>query len=229
MLDTGLYRPNLRYGVLRCAGPAARDAAALRLARATAGAGIIHVDDMATAERLCHQLRAAGDSACCYHGRLEPATRRARLRQFRQGARRVLVATPALGGGMDRPDIRFVIHLRLPASLQDYYRESCLAGRDGLPAQCTLLACPPCDGVSAAPLAAYLRGGACRWRLLLAGLGARAQGGVCCGQCDQCGGAGPARPPLDLAALLTLAGERVLFDFPEDSSKTFMAEFVQAR
>lgn len=233
VLDAGLYRPNLRYRVLRFAGPEARYVAALRMARDTPGAGIIHVDSMETAERLCRQLRDAGDSACTYHGKLPPATRRLRLRQFRQGARRVMVATPAFGSGMDRHDIRFVIHLRLPASLQAYYRESCRAGRDGLPAQCTLLA-PPHNGCGAtAPLAAYLQGGACRWRLLLAGLGADADGWDSCGQCDHCRGAGqalmPARPPLDLAALLTVAGEPIVIDFHEDSSKTFMAEFVQAR
>ncbi|HJV00153.1 MAG TPA: helicase-related protein [Burkholderiaceae bacterium] len=231
----GLYRPNLRYRVLRFAGPEARYATALRLARDTAGAGIIHVDSMATAERLCRQLRDAGDSACSYHGMLAPATRRLRLRQFRQGARRVMVATPAFGGGMDRHDIRFVIHLRVPASLQAYYRDSCRAGRDGLPAQCTLLAPPHGDLGEAAPLAAYLRGGACRWHLLLAGLGADGDDGDACGQCDHCGGAGltlaamPAHPPLDLAALLTVAGERIMFEFAEDSGKTFMAEFLPAR
>ena len=231
--DGGLYRPNLRYRVLRFAGPEARYATALRLARDTPGAGIIHVDSMATAERLCRQLRDAGDSACSYHGKLPPAMRRLRLHQFRQGARRVMVATPAFGGGMDRRDIRFVIHLRVPATLQAYYRDSCRAGRDGLPAQCTLLA-PPQGGLGeAAPLAAYLRGGACRWRLLLAGLGADGDEWDGCGQCDHCGGGAPApvpvHPRLDLAALLTVAGERVLFEFTDDSSKTFMAEFVQAR
>lgn len=231
--EAGLYRPNLRYRVLRCAGPEARFAAALRLARDTPGAGIIHVDGMATAERLCRQLRAAGDSACSYHGKLPLETRRLRLRQFRQGARRVLVATPACGGGLERHDVRFVIHLRLPASLQAYYRDSSRAGRDGLPAQCTLLAPPHGGCMAAAPLAAYLQGGACRWQLLLAGLGAGAGGWDGCGQCDHCHGARQTsmagRLGPDLAALLTLAGERIVFEFPEDSSKTFMAEFVQTR
>lgn len=232
-LDSKLYRPNLRYRVLRLAEPEARYVAALRMARDTPGAGIIHVDTIDTAERLCRQLRDAGDSACCYHGKLPPATRRLRLRQFRQGARRVMVATPAFGGGIDRHDIRFVIHLRLPASLPAYYREACRAGRDGLPAQCTLLA-PPHGGRGAgAPLAAYLRGDDCRWRLLLAGLGAGPDGWDRCGLCDHCAGPRqapmPARPPLDLAALLTVAGERIVIDFHEDSGKTFMAEFVEAR
>jgi superfamily II DNA helicase RecQ len=229
----GLYRPNLRYRVLRCAGPEARFAAALRLARDTPGAGIVHVDGVATAERLCRQLHEAGDSACSYHGKLSPETRRQRLRQFRQGARRVLVATPACSGGLDRYDVRFVIHQRLPASLQAYYRDSSRAGRDGLPAQCTLLAPPLGAAAAAAPLAAYLQGGACRWQLLLAGLGAGGGGRDGCGQCDHCHGARqapmPGRLGPDLAALLTLAGERIVFEFPEDGSQTFMAEFVQAR
>lgn len=235
VIDAGLYRPNLHYRVLQFTNPEARYAAALRLVHDTPGAGIVHVDTMATAERLCRQLRDAGDSACSYHGRLPPATRRLRLRQFRQGARRVMVATPAFGGGMDRHDIRFVIHLRLPASLQAYYRESGRAGRDGLPAQCSLLALPHSGRGATAPLAAYLQGGACRWQLLLDGLGAAAEGWDACGQCDHCCGPDadlplplPARA-LDLAALLTVAGERIAIAFPEDSSKTFMAEFVQAR
>lgn len=231
--DAGLYRPNLRYRVLRCAGPEARCTAALQLARTTPGAGIIHVDGMATAERLCRQLREAGDSASCYHGQLPPATRRLRLRQFRLGERRVLVATAAFGGGLHRHDVRFVIHLRLPASLQAYYRDSGRAGRDGLPAQCTLLAPPHAGCAAGTPLAAYLRGGACRWRLLLAGLGADCDDWHGCGQCDHCLGMGlptlAGRPALDLAALLTMAGEPVVFALPDDGSKTFMAEFVQAR
>jgi ATP-dependent DNA helicase RecQ len=229
VLDAGRRRPNLQYRVLQFASAEARYAAALRLARDTPGAGIVHVDSMATAERLCRQLRDAGDSACSYHGRLPPATRRLRLRQFRQGARRVMVATPAFGGGMDRHDIRFVIHLRPPASLQAYYRESGRAGRDGLPAQCSLLALPHCGHGAPAPLAAYLQGGACRWQLLLDGLGAGAVGWDSCGQCDHCQGQGAARPALDMAALLTVAGERIAIEFPEDSCKTFMAVFLEAR
>jgi ATP-dependent DNA helicase RecQ len=139
VINTGIYRPNLHYGVVQVTNPAEKLEEALRLVRATAGTGIVYAATVKAAEEMHQVLLDAGESVTLYHGKLAAAERRANQDLFMNGERRVMVATNAFGMGIDKPDTRFVVHLQIPANLEAYYQESGRAGRDGQDASCTLL------------------------------------------------------------------------------------------
>jgi ATP-dependent DNA helicase RecQ len=95
------------------------------------GSGIIYVRSRKKCREISDLLRDKGVSADFYHAGLDPSLRREKQNQWMKGTSRVMVATNAFGMGIDKPDVRFVLHLDLPDSLEAYFQEAGRAGRDG--------------------------------------------------------------------------------------------------
>jgi ATP-dependent DNA helicase RecQ len=133
------FRPNLRlHAVKKGAGPRTRDAV-VRFVRSRRGeSGIVYALSRRSAEGIADDLRRHGVRAAAYHAGLDPETRTKVQDAFRAGAIDVVAATVAFGMGIDKPDIRFVVHHDLPRSIEAYYQEIGRAGRDGAPSTCLL-------------------------------------------------------------------------------------------
>jgi ATP-dependent DNA helicase RecQ len=133
------FRPNLRlHAVKKGEGPRARDAI-VRFVRARRGeSGIVYALSRRGVEEIADDLRRNGVRAAAYHAGLDGETRTRVQDAFQAGAVDVVAATVAFGMGIDKPDIRFVLHRDLPRSIEAWYQEIGRAGRDGKPSTCVL-------------------------------------------------------------------------------------------
>lgn len=132
-----ITRPNLRLEVFHAPNDDAKLQHLLAFCRAESGSGIIYAGTRARCESLAALLQRQGIAAAYYHAGMP--NRDAVQDAFMAGRVRIVVATVAFGMGIDKPDIRFIVHFVPPPSLEAYYQEAGRAGRDGLPARCLLM------------------------------------------------------------------------------------------
>ena len=137
---TSVDRPNLHLAVVPVSQLEARRRWVVDYAlERPDAAGIVYVRTRRGVEELTNDLVASGVEAAPYHAGLGRTERSTIQRRFMLGDLQVIVATNAFGMGIDKPDVRYVVHLNLPARIEAYYQEAGRAGRDGDPAECILL------------------------------------------------------------------------------------------
>ena len=136
LFKSDFERANLNYIVRESADKMGQ---LLSVCRGVPGTGIVYMRNRAKCEEMAAALKAAGISADFYHAGLQSISRSERQQDWKSGKTRVMVCTNAFGMGIDKPDVRFVVHLDIPDSPEAYFQEAGRAGRDGKTAYAVLV------------------------------------------------------------------------------------------
>ena len=193
---TSFDRPNLTFTVERVQDDRIRFARLRALLRGPEGSTIVYTPTRRLTELVTRALLRLGVRAAPYHARLTGRVRRRVLAAFLADRIPLVVATSAFGMGIDKPDVRRVIHWGPPRTLEAYYQEAGRAGRDGRSARCALFWRPEdfAPGDTTLAVRRYVEARGCRRAMLLDYFGERMER---CAGCDRCGIGGRGRGTSD--------------------------------